>query len=203
MWVSLPKDVRLEVIRRVDKAIADGNTEVTEQAFAFARMVDGARYLSSTARKYRIQPIVEKLAANFGTWVVENECVRQLESVAAYVPTELLPTYVSALTHTYVGHMGGSACYNRTDFYANGAALIIPKMFEAFDDNAASAFVSGIKSSHRLRDRITAPVKLARLRALANIVLEKVSDKFPDREFLELLADASKEKEFFELLNKS
>jgi len=92
--------------------------------------------------------------------------------------------------------------YSRTDFYANGAALNIPDMFQAFDDKAGEAFIEAIRGNGELRSRITNPVKLNRLRSLGNIVLEKVSAKFGDRPFLEALVDPDSEKKFIGFLNK-
>ena len=60
------------------------------------------------------------------------------------------------------------------------------------------AFVETIKSSRTLKSRIASPVKLNRLRTLANILLEKVSSTFSEKAFLELLVDSDKEKEFFD-----
>ena len=105
-----------------------------------------------------------------------------------------------ALTQTYVGHIGGSAYHSRTDFFANRAAIVIPKMFAAFDDAAASAFVEAIKGSRQLKDRIRHARKLARLRSLANIVSERVSDTFAEQEFLDALVAEDSEERFFELL---
>lgn len=104
---------------------------------------------------------------------------------------------------TYVGYTGSSYTYSRRDFYANGAALKIPKMFHSFDDKAGDAFVSAIKGNSLLRRRIVDPRKLDRLRSLANIVLEKVSNKFADKEFLEVLSNPEKEEEFINFLDKS
>ena len=121
---------------------------------------------------------------------------------AAYVPTEVLPRYVSALTHTYVGHVGGSAHYSRTDFYANKAAIYIPTLFQRFDDAAASSFVECIGSSEILSRRIHHPAKLRRLRSFGNIVLERVSESFSHRPILEALVNEDTEKEFFRLRGK-
>jgi hypothetical protein len=200
LWRVLPKEVKVQIVRRVDQIIAKGDIAVTEQGFAFVQTVRGMRYLSQIARRYKVQPLVKKLRKNLDNWSIEDEAVRDLEIYAPYIPLDLLPGYVSALTHTFVGHMGSSAYYARRDFYADGAALLIPKMFEAFDDRAAEAFVEAVKSSKILRTRLHYPAKLSRLRALGNIVLEKVSEAFPQRDFLEALSDESKEERFFRKL---
>ena len=103
---------------------------------------------------------------------------------------------------TYVGYTGKSYMYGRTDFYANGAALRIPEMFQAFDDKAGEAFVAAVKGNDLLRGRIQNPVKLNRLRSLGNVVLERVSANFPDRTFLEALVNPKSEKKFIALLDK-
>ncbi len=90
--------------------------------------------------------------------------------------------------------------FSRSDFYANAAAPIIQKMFKSFDDNAASAFIETIKESKILKSRISSPTKLNRLRSLANIILEKVSNNFSDKAFLEMLVDSKKEKDFFNII---
>ena len=162
----------------------------------------GERYISTTARKYKIAPLVENLANSLDHWSSENEAVRALASYAPYIPSDLLPKYVRSLTETYIGKIGYSAQFPRTDFYADKAALHIPKMFAVFDNQAAMAFVAGIKSSDILRQRIHHPAKLARLRALGNIVLERVGEQFEELEFLEALTDEEAEQAFFELLDR-
>ena len=103
---------------------------------------------------------------------------------------------------TYVGYLGGSVRFARTDFYADGASLIIPKMFEAFDDKAGTAFISAMRGNTALRNRIRSPAKMSRLRSLGKIVLAKVSTKFPDLDILTALVDPATEKKFITLLDK-
>jgi hypothetical protein len=196
LWNVLPKDTKIQVVRRLDDEITSGNAVRTAQAFAFVAVVRANRYLSVTARKYRLKPIIKQLAENLDSWAVEDRCVAELEPLAAYVPDDLLIDYVRALTLTYVGQMGGSARYSRTDFYADQAALRIPGMFQKFDDKAAMAFVQAIRGNAVLKRRIIYPAKLNRLRALANIVLERISDDFTERTFIEALVDPSREDDF-------
>lgn len=141
-------------------------------------------------------------SAEQSDWNTENECVAALVPFAAYIPENLLHDYVRCLVMTYVGYIGNSSSWSRTDFYANGAAMHIPKMLQAFDDNAASAFIESIKGNTVLRKRIVTPVKLQRLRSLGRIVLEKVSDSFPDKELLEALVNPEEEDKFLKLLDK-
>jgi len=73
--------------------------------------------------------------------------VKALVPYAAQIPPALVSDYVWALTQTYAGYVGGSAQFARTDFYANGAAIHIPEMFEAFDDAAVDAFFDTLKNN--------------------------------------------------------
>jgi hypothetical protein len=200
LWAVLAKELKIQVVRRVDQVIAKGNAEATKQAFAFVQVVKATAYLSPTAKRYVIQPLVERLRDGLDNFEVEDQCVRALAPYAANIPDDLMPVYVSSITQTYVGHIGGSARYSRTDFYANGAAMKIPKMFEAFDDTASAAFVECMRKNSTLRRRIENPVKLNRLRSLANIVLGRVSAAFPDKKILEALVDGEREEEFWKLL---
>lgn len=200
LWQVLPKQVKIQVVRRVDQEFQRGNAPTTEQAFAFVRVVGGGVYLSTVARKYVLAPLIERLEKNLDNWSVENQVVRELVPYASLVPAELMQRYVSAITHTYVGSIGHSFQYARTDFYANQAATHIPKLFQNFDDRAAEAFLATIRSSERLKDRISHPQKLQRLRSLGNIVLERVSATFSDRSFLEALADEDAEEKFMRLV---
>ena len=200
LWNVLTKETKIQVVRRVDKQVAAGNASETTQAFAFVTVVKANRYLSMTARKYRIQPLVKRLSDNLDKWSIENECVAELESLAAYVPEDLLVDYVRALVLTYVGDVGHSAQFSRTDFYANQASVRIPVMFQKFDDKAAQAFVQAICKNAILKRRIVYPVKLNRLRSLGNIVLERITDEFLDREFLEMLVDPSRDGELLRRL---
>jgi hypothetical protein len=200
LWPVLPKETKIQVARCVDTQITQGSATQTTLAFAFVNKVGANAYLSATAKDYQIRPLVEQLKNNLDQWVAENEAVRALRPYAANIPSTLLDDYVMALTHTYVGYMGGSAQYSRRDFYANEAAAIIPQRFEVFDDNSAAAFVEVVKRSGTLRRRIEAPAKLARLRSLANIVLGRISATFAEKDLLEALADEERTGEFFKLL---
>ena len=80
--------------------------------------------------------------------------------------------------------------------------MYIPDMFKSFDDHAANYFVEGVKGNDLLKRRIEAPAKLRRLRILGNIVAEKISDTFQERQFVEALCDEQREEEFFALLRQ-
>lgn len=196
MWPVLPHEVQVQVVRRVDQAITKGDAVVTDFAFAFVRVVDATKYLSTTAKKYRIQPLVETLDNSVDDFKEENRLVQELEPYAASIPGDLMNQYVSALTQTYVGRMGSSGHWSRTDFFADQAALAIPGMFQRFDDQVATAFVHTLRSNDLLKRRIQTPAKLRRLRSLGNIVASRVSAAFPEKSLLEALVDESREEEF-------
>ncbi len=203
LWAVLPKKDKLQVVLRVDQVMAQGNEDSTKLAFSFVRIVQANIYLSPSARRYIIEPILTRLEANFENFNIEDGCVKQLEPYAAYVPQALLERYVTALTRVYVGFIGGSARYSRSDFYADVSASIIPTMFQTFDDNAALAFVECIKNNPTLRERIERyPVKLNRVRNLANIVFEKASESFSERELLSLVVDATRESDLWKSLRR-
>ena len=146
--------------------------------------------------------MVKALTAAFDDFPRENDAVKALVPYASLIPDDLLPEYVLSLTRTYVGRMGSSARWNRTDFFADGAAMYIPDMFKSFDDHAASYFVEGVKANELLKRRIEAPAKMRRLRILGNIVLEKISNTFQERQFIEALCDEQREAEFLALLRQ-
>ena len=202
LWKVLPKEVKHQVIRSVDGLIPRGNSTVTDKAFLFVRVVGGQIYLSHTARRYIIAPLIKTLKDNLDEWSIENKCVRELSSYASYIVEECIDDYVWALTHTYVGFVGSSPRFSRTDFYADSAAVYIPAMFQAFNDRMASAFVYTIKNSDDLKNRIRRPSKIRRLRSLGNIVFEKISDKFDQKEILEALIDESREEDFFKMIRR-
>lgn len=200
LWLVLPKDVKVRVVQRVDQEIPKGNADSNEQALAFVRLVGGTAYLSSFARKYKITPLVQKLKENLDKWKQENEIVDELSHYASIIPQESLDDYVSSIVMTYIGYMGYSLQYSRTDFYADEACAKIPSMVQAFDDRAAESFVSCIKGNKLLRERIQNPTKMRRLRSLGNIVLERTSATFGEKKFIEALVDETREGEFVAML---
>jgi hypothetical protein len=163
------------------------------------RVIKASAYLSAKAKSYILKPVVEKLAASLDHWAEEDEAVEALAPYDSVIPADLIPEYVSAITLTFVGHMGHSCTWSRTDFYTNRAALRIPKMVEKFDDTAASAFVDCIRTNDTLRGRIQHPTKMGRLRTLAEIVLGRVSETFPDKKLLKALVDPTRVTEFWKL----
>jgi len=199
LWKGLPKAIKIQISRRVDQEIQKSNAEITDNAFSFVEVVESLTYLSVVARRYKIEPLVEELGKAFDDFPSEDKAVKNLVTYSTLIPEELLQDYVTGLTKTYVGRVGSSARWNRTDFYADGAAMYIPSMFEKFDDAAVLAFVETIHKSEILKRRIQTPTKLRRLRSLGIILLERVSVKFSEKLILEALCDEGKEEEFFKL----
>jgi len=200
LWKVLPKDVMIQISRRVDQEISKANAVSITYAFSFMNIVGSKKYLTTRAKKHLLGPLINKLTKNLDDFSIENECVNELSKYAGYIPRELLCDYINALTQTYVGHIGGSARYTRTDFYADGAAFKIPSMFEKFDDESAHAFIEAIKKNSTLHSRIKHKVKLNRLRTLGEIVNRRISENFDETDFIILLLDEQKEREFFEIL---
>jgi hypothetical protein len=202
LWRILPKEVRVQVVRRVDQIISNGDSAATEQAFAFVQVADAMPYLSANARRYRVEPLVHSLRDSLDKWSEEDRLVRELLPFATIIPPDLMATYVAAIVKTYVGQTGSSMQYSRSDFYANGAALVIPDMVELFDDRAAEAFVNVVRTDEVLKSRIKRPSKLRRLRRLAGIVRDRVSDRFQERAFLDKLLDDTSEDAFWAELGR-
>lgn len=202
LWKGLPKPIKIQISRRVDQEIGKGSRIVTESAFEFIRLVDSDKYLSILARKYKVQPIIQKLSENLYNFSVEDECTKELLPYASFIPDDLYTEYISAITLTYIGIVGNSNRYNRTDWYADASAIIIPSMVEQFDDSMAVVFVEIIKTNESLLHKISRPAKLRRLRKLALIIEERISSTFSESEFLETLTNEEKEEEFFKILRK-
>lgn len=200
LWKVLPKEIKIQVVRRVDQVFPKGDIAITDKSFLFVKMVGGDIYLSHSARKYKIEPLINRLNENLDSWQVENECVRDLSKYASIIPEECIAKYVSALTQTYVGYVGSSYQFNRTDFYADRAAAYIPSMFQVFNDRMAGAFVDTLRNNTTLKSRIRTPSKMRRLRGLGNIVREKITTTFTDKLVIELLVDESREEEFFKII---
>lgn len=202
LWRILPKPIRIQVARRVDQEIQKGNSDTIQLAFEFIELVKNQKYLSIVARRYQTEPLVKALSAAFDDFPSENEAVKALVPYANLIPEDLMAEYVISLTKTYIGRIGSSARWNRTDFFADGAAFYIPDMFKSFDDNAANHFVDEIKKSEILKRRIQSPAKMRRLRVLGNIVMEKTSEVFQEKRFLESLCDENREEEFLRIIRQ-
>ena len=127
LWSVLPKEVKQQVVRRVDQEVSAGNQGKTKLAFDFVKHVDGQRFLSPTARTYILSPLVKKLKASRDEFSVEDSCVRDLEPYAAYIPATLLDDYVSVLIVTHVGHMGASSKIQSPGFLCRWSSASHPK----------------------------------------------------------------------------
>ena len=202
LWKVLPKGIKLQIVRRVDQEFPKGDKVRTKYAFEFVKLVGSNSYLSVLAREYIIKPLIEELKINLDEWMIENKCVKELFAYASQIPPALVTDYVWSITQTYVGHIGGSPRYSRTDFYANDAAAYIPTMFEAFDDTAVEAFIFTLKNNSTLKRRIEYPTKLNRLRSLGNIALERASSNYSGKDLLEKLVTPDREPEFIEAIRK-
>ena len=156
--------------------------------------------MSHNAKKYKIVPIIDNLKKFLDDWNVENRCIRELSPFASVIPTECINDYVWCLTHTYLGYIGNSSRFARTDFYADDAAIYIPTMFQAFNDQMAVAFFKTIRESELLKSRIRHPSKIKRLRSLALVLEEKISESFEEMELLTILIDETREEEFFGII---
>jgi hypothetical protein len=100
LWKVLPKDIKLQVVRRVDQEIPKGSAIRTKFAFDFVKLVGSNSYLSTTAREYVIKPLVDNLKANLDSWKIENQCVAELSAYAGQIPPVLVSDYVWSLTQT-------------------------------------------------------------------------------------------------------
>ncbi|MEH2180499.1 hypothetical protein [Nostoc sp.] len=78
-----------------------------------------------------------------------------------------------------------------------GSSPVVKRLFEKFDNRAAQAFVEVIKTDLKLKNRIQSPGQLARLRNLANILLNRVGLREDVKDFLELVTDETKTDEFY------
>lgn len=193
----LPKENKLQIVRSVDQLMIKGNATIMKSALAFIDIVEGTKYLSIRVKKYITKPLIDSLNENLDNWYEENEFVKALEPYAGYIPTELLYDYVNGLTQTYIGYIGGSNIWDRTDFYSDGAAERIPRMFEKFDDESADKFVEVIKNNKIIISRVQNDIKLNRLRILGRIVLNRISSRFRERNILEVLVDEEKNRIYF------
>lgn len=155
LWGALTKEDKKQIGKRFDKEIVDGDAKKIQRALNYIQIVGGMMYVSGASRKIIVEPLVSSLTASLDDWDKESLLVRQLEPFARFMPSELLPTFVEAITRTYVGYKGSSYSYSRKNFYSNGAAPYIKEMFESFDSEATDCFVDVVKTDITLRRRIS------------------------------------------------
>jgi len=188
LWGVLPKEDHRQIGRRLDQDIISGNRQKTEKGIDFLISINGLKYVSSSSRRAIFDPGIQNLEQSLDEWAEEGKCIHYLERLGTSIPDELIPRYVAALTLTFVGFQGDTG----TNYYSFTAAPMIIRLFEKFDDKTAKEFVNTIMSNQTLKQRIKSPWQLARLRILANILLERPKLRSDVREFLE---DSVDEKE--------
>lgn len=196
LWSVLPKEDRSQIGHRFNTDITSGNKKIIKRGTEFLCLINGLRYAANSARKAIFEPVLKRLEGNLDQWHEEGETVRELERLGSNIPDELIHRYVSALTLTYVGYKGLSIQCARTDFYSNSAAPVIMKLFDKLDNRAAQEFFNNIKNNKKLKSRIINSGQLARLRNLANIILDRPGLQKDVQEFLEFLVDESKTDDF-------
>lgn len=202
LWKLLTKEIKIQTARRVDQELLTADKVKISKAIKFVGLVDSNRYLSHSAKTMYLSPLIQSLNENLDNFGTENECVKSLSEFSDVIPSGLLHDYVNGITQTYVGRVHGSAQFSRTDFYADTAASLIPDMFSNFNEEATSEFIKVVKTNSILKNRLLFSVKLRRLRTLGDIISDKVTEQTEDALVLEYLVDETKEKEFFESINK-
>lgn len=199
LWELLPKSTKINLVRRVDQEIIKGDSSITNKAFSFVKLVNATAYLSQSSREYKLSPLIEELKNNTYMWDIENRCVKELSDYAEIIPSNRIKDYVWAITHTYIGNIGHSYQYSRTDFYANIASSYIPSMFEKFNSEMIEAFIETIKTSEAIKRLVITPSKLRRLRNLALKIEDKLTDSSYEN-LLVMLINETKEQEFLKAL---
>lgn len=200
LWKVISREIRQQIGKRYDKLVVEGNNDFIVKGTDLLTIVDGLRYVSAASRRILFEPAIKELEDNLDNWTEEGKSVKYLQRLGSNIPTDLLSRFVSALTLTYVGYKGGSYQYARTTFYSNSAAPKISEMFEKFDNSSTEAFIETIKSNDKLQQRIRYAGQLNRLRTLGDILLNKPEIRADSKEFLELLVDIEKTKEFYSAL---
>lgn len=201
LWDFLSKEDRLQIGKRVDKEIVNGNQTKIEKAIEFLILTsNGLRYISNASRKGIFEPAIKELEDNLDNWSAEGKAVAYLERLGTIIPDELMERYITSLTLTFVGYKGSSMYYARTDFYSNSAAPVIKRLFSRFDDRTAEIFIKIIRTNEAIKSRIKYPAKLSRLRELANILLNRSNLRDDIEEYLEIIVDEEKTNDFLNTL---
>lgn len=169
------KEIKRSIASRTSVHAVSGEAFIKERSITFSEELDSLKYLTHSVKVSVIEPLIDKLIDNLDNFSTENAIVNELEKFSDNIPLELAGKYVEGLTNTYVGKVGYSMQFSRTDFYANSAALIIPGMFEKFSSDFIDIFANHISNSTLLRSRIKNDVKLKRLANLCEIVIENAS----------------------------
>ncbi|MDD5102683.1 MAG: hypothetical protein PHH62_06865, partial [Endomicrobiaceae bacterium] len=202
LWEYISKEGKVQISRRADNDIVSGDAEKNKYIMKFFNIVDTKKYLATRTIEYFVEPVINELTSNLDVFDTETKCVKKLSKYAGYIPKRLMFKYVNGITQTFVGYVGTSYRFDRTDFYSDVAASYIPKMFEQFDDESVTEFINAVKSNMKLKNRIkNSDIKMERLRFLGRILQTKITDQFIDKKFIEYLIDESKQKEFFKMIN--
>jgi hypothetical protein len=202
LWKTLTREDKTAIGKRFEKTVLSGDSARITRGQAFMQIVGGLMYVSTATRRVLIEPIIKSLAAALDDWSQEGRLAAELKNYSSFVPVELLPEYLAAITKTYVGYRGSSPQWSRTNFYSNAAAPFIKEMFESFDSNAVDTFVETIRTDAVLRRRISGRGQLNRLRVLGQIALDKGLGSETSKNFLELLVDDETTGEFYAQLPK-
>lgn len=197
LWKVISKEIRQEIGKRFDKLMVEGKSIVIDKASKLFSLIDGFRYVSIATRRIIYEPLLTELEENLDNWSEEGKVVRDLQHLGSNIPEDLIERFVTAITLTYVGYKGNSYNFSRTSFFSNSAAPKISEMFEDFDNSSSEAFVNAIKNNSKLKTRISNLNQLNRLRSLANIILNKPEIQTDTKDFLELLTDETKTKDFY------
>lgn len=200
LWTFLPKDIRVQIGKRLDKEIINADTPKIEKGTEFLILVKGLRYVSSATRKSVFEPAIKDLETALDNWSAETKAVRYLRRLGTSVPEDFIKRYVAGSTLIYVGTKGYSVRYSRTDFFSDVAAPIIKDIFDKFDDKSTNEFIEVVKTNKKLHERIKYPEKLSRLRELGNILLDRPNINEDLEEFLTILTDATKYKDLLKRL---
>ena len=197
LWSSLTQEDKKQIGKRFDKEVVEGDQKKIDKSLAYIKLVGGMMYVNSATRKVIMEPLVNALDTALDDWDKESALVKQILPLSRFVPADLMPKFVTAITRTYVGYKGSSHNWSRTNFYSNGAAPSIKEMFQSFDSAGTDIFVEIVKTDATLRRRIKDQGQLERLRVLGNILLENEIASPDAEKFLEQLVDEKGTEEFF------
>jgi len=203
LWKLLSKEIRKQIGKRFDQLIVEGDTDKIGWATDILSIIEGFRYVSEPSRKIIYDPIIKQLEENLDDWAVEGQAMREIERLGTVIPVDYVERLVKAMTLTYVGYRGSSYQYARRDFYSNSAAPRISRMFENFDINAVDAFIKTIRETQKLKNRVQDRGQLDRLRSLGDILLNKPNLRDEQTEFIELMVDEKRTKDFYDELRKN
>lgn len=203
LWKLLSKDIRKQIGKKFDQLIVEGNADKIGWATEIMSVIEGFRYVSEPSRKIIYEPLIKQLEDNLDDWSTEGKAMREIERLGTVIPVDFVERLVKAMTLTYVGYRGLSYHYSRRDFYSNSAAPRISRMFENFDINAVDAFIKSIRETQKLKNRIQDKAQLDRLRSLGDILLNKPNLRAEQVEFIELLVDEKRTKDFYGEIRKN